>query len=513
MCGVAGSSHGGLHGDRRYASFRQQERKARRRRARAHGTRRTLHAAGEVRACAREFAEGARVRPELRRRPHRHGRALRAARQHEGSRRSLRARGGFGAEVGCGEQQLRPVPVRVGPLHRGAEVFLAGHGRPVLQDARRALHERRHVLDRSRRQPSRPGRDRFPQGARGESEERGGALLHGENALREERLLPRTRFHPALRSGRPSFAGCLAACAQHREQARQHRRRPRIRAAPARAVPGLRTNPFPRQPDTGLALNMGRTDHAPDDAGKPADGTDAPASGNAERAQMSFFDSDVPPTMNSDNHNSDDEQVQCGDTSKLDALAIDAAPGATPDALPKEEASPAESALPEGNAETEISADEPQADALAEHMGQADEPLRYVEKTAVDVSESLGQRLRAAREARGWRGEDVAQRLKLPLSTIQALEGDCYDRIGHGIYLRSYVTKYLRLLDLPQVLAERALGQEVELPPLVTSGTISRPRYLFQRYSVSALYLILTGVIIVPAVLLAMRAGFEPNLA
>ncbi|HZP67680.1 MAG TPA: RodZ domain-containing protein [Rudaea sp.] len=228
---------------------------------------------------------------------------------------------------------------------------------------------------------------------------------------------------------------------------------------------------------------------------------------------MSFFDSDVPPTMNSDNHNSDDEQVQCGDTSKLDALAIDAAPGATPDALPKEEASPAESALPEGNAETEISADEPQADALAEHMGQADEPLRYVEKTAVDVSESLGQRLRAAREARGWRGEDVAQRLKLPLSTIQALEGDCYDRIGHGIYLRSYVTKYLRLLDLPQVLAERALGQEVELPPLVTSGTISRPRYLFQRYSVSALYLILTGVIIVPAVLLAMRAGFEPNLA
>ena len=43
-------------------------------------------------------------------------------------------------------------------------------------------------------------------------------------------------------------------------------------------------------------------------------------------------------------------------------------------------------------------------------------------------------------------------------------------------------------------------------------ATISHSRYLFQRYSVSALYLILTGVIIVPAVLLAMRASFEPNL-
>ncbi len=62
------------------------------------------------------------------------------------------------------------------------------------------------------------------------------------------------------------------------------------------------------------------------------------------------------------------------------------------------------------------------------------------------------------------------------------------------------------------MLADRVLEQHADLPPLVTSGTISRPRYLFQRYSGSALYLVLTGVIIVPAVLLAMRAGFDSNL-
>jgi len=69
------------------------------------------------------------------------------------------------------------------------------------------------------------------------------------------------------------------------------------------------------------------------------------------------------------------------------------------------------------------------------------------------------------------------------------------------------------LLDLPKVLAERVLHEHsAPQPQLVTTGTVSRPRYLFERYSGSALYLILTGVIVVPAVLMAMRAGFDQNL-
>ncbi|HSE13828.1 MAG TPA: RodZ domain-containing protein [Rudaea sp.] len=130
-----------------------------------------------------------------------------------------------------------------------------------------------------------------------------------------------------------------------------------------------------------------------------------------------------------------------------------------------------------------------------------------------DVNESLGQRLRAAREARGWSGADVATRLHLPIQIVQTIEADRYDAIGHRIYLRGYLTSYLRLLDLPTILVESVLQQHAEPPPLMTSGTISHSRYLFQRYSVSALYLILTGVIIVPAVLLAMRAGLEPKMA
>jgi len=129
--------------------------------------------------------------------------------------------------------------------------------------------------------------------------------------------------------------------------------------------------------------------------------------------------------------------------------------------------------------------------------------------------ESLGQRLRAAREVRGWSDADVASRLHLPIQIVQKLDADRFDAIGHRIYLRGYLTSYVRLLDLPTVLVDSVLQQhqqQLEPPPLTTSGTISHSRYLFQRYSVSALYLILTGVIIVPAVLLAMRAGLEPKI-
>jgi cytoskeleton protein RodZ len=49
--------------------------------------------------------------------------------------------------------------------------------------------------------------------------------------------------------------------------------------------------------------------------------------------------------------------------------------------------------------------------------------------------------------------------------------------------------------------------------PLVATGKVSRSRYLFDRYSVSATYLILTALIVLPAVWLATHGGLEQNLA
>jgi cytoskeleton protein RodZ len=170
--------------------------------------------------------------------------------------------------------------------------------------------------------------------------------------------------------------------------------------------------------------------------------------------------------------------------------------------------------IPDMNNSKEITPDSEQTGQPAP-AGAAQIDLRPVLSPALTHRESLGQRLRAAREARGWSAADVATRLHLPIQIVQKLETDRFDEIGHRIYLRGYLTSYVRLLDLPTVLVDSVLQQhqqELEPPPLTTSGTISHSRYLFQRYSVSALYLILTGVIIVPAVLLAMRAGLEPKI-
>jgi cytoskeleton protein RodZ len=138
------------------------------------------------------------------------------------------------------------------------------------------------------------------------------------------------------------------------------------------------------------------------------------------------------------------------------------------------------------------------------------------ESRSVEISDAfvpLGHRLIAAREARGWSREDVASRLRLPAQVVQSLEKGDYRNAAYSIYLRGYLTSYTRLLDLPRDLVDDELREHGQTPQLVTSSPISRSRYLFDRYSVSALYLILTGVIIVPAVLLAMRTTFEPNLS
>ena len=124
----------------------------------------------------------------------------------------------------------------------------------------------------------------------------------------------------------------------------------------------------------------------------------------------------------------------------------------------------------------------------------------------------LGQRLRAAREIRAWSLTDAAGRLHLPTTVVQALESGNYARIGNGIYLRGYMLSYLRLLALPTSLLETLVEPAHAEPPLVTTGAISHPRYLYNRYSVPTIYLILTGLIVVPAVWLTTHGGLEQTL-
>ena len=149
---------------------------------------------------------------------------------------------------------------------------------------------------------------------------------------------------------------------------------------------------------------------------------------------------------------------------------------------------------------------------LADAAVEAAEPMTqdHAETPAQSAlfPESLAQRLVAARDARGWDQAQVAAKLHLPLHIVQWIETEQYDRVGQGVYLRGYLNNYARLVGVPVVAVEALVRAKAAAPPeLVATGRISHSRYLVERYSGSALYLVLTGVIFVPLVMFAMNMG------
>lgn len=131
----------------------------------------------------------------------------------------------------------------------------------------------------------------------------------------------------------------------------------------------------------------------------------------------------------------------------------------------------------------------------------------------IPAEPSVGERLRVERERRGWSCEEVASRLKLQISLVRRIENDDYNGIAHAVYLRGYLSSYARLLELPLSIVEPVIASKGEQTALVSTGTVSRSRYMLDRYSVSATYLILTALVIGPAVWLATHGGLEQNLA
>lgn len=133
--------------------------------------------------------------------------------------------------------------------------------------------------------------------------------------------------------------------------------------------------------------------------------------------------------------------------------------------------------------------------------------------TADAAQASLGQQLQAGRERLGMSVSDTSARLKLSENIIRRMEADELAGLTEGVFLRGYLISYARLVGLPSTAIDAAIRQHTQPVPLVATGTIPRSRYLLDRWSVSATYLILTGLIIGPTVWLATtHGGIEHSL-
>lgn len=114
---------------------------------------------------------------------------------------------------------------------------------------------------------------------------------------------------------------------------------------------------------------------------------------------------------------------------------------------------------------------------------------------------SIGQTLRAAREAQGMSRDDVAAHLRLMHRQIEAMESDDFASLGQSVFARGFVRNYARLLGLaPEDLLARMGGALSEAAPITQAEPPLPAAWLTSPW----LILMLLGTLIVVAVPVAL---------
>ena len=69
------------------------------------------------------------------------------------------------------------------------------------------------------------------------------------------------------------------------------------------------------------------------------------------------------------------------------------------------------------------------------------------------MAESIGEKLRLAREARGIALRDISEQTRISIRYLEAIEADDYRRLPGGIFNRSFVKAYARCVGFDEKLA------------------------------------------------------------
>lgn len=76
---------------------------------------------------------------------------------------------------------------------------------------------------------------------------------------------------------------------------------------------------------------------------------------------------------------------------------------------------------------------------------------------SAEASADLGRELRTLREKKGLSINDVADRLKLPVRQIEALENGWYENLPEPVFIRGFLRSYGRFLDMDEAELSRNL--------------------------------------------------------
>lgn len=128
------------------------------------------------------------------------------------------------------------------------------------------------------------------------------------------------------------------------------------------------------------------------------------------------------------------------------------------------------------------------------------------------MTQSIGEKLRLAREARGIALRDISEQTRISIRYLEAIETDEYNRLPGGIFNRSFIRAYAKyvgydeheaLEDYARTLRER--GEPVEDAPSKQHSLVYTDDANNQRRS--PFVTLLLAIIILAALSLAVWAG------
>lgn len=107
-------------------------------------------------------------------------------------------------------------------------------------------------------------------------------------------------------------------------------------------------------------------------------------------------------------------------------------------------------------------------------------------------SESVGQFLRKAREARNISLEEISRATRVPVLSVERIEADQFDELPGEVFVRGFLKSYARALDLEpdDVLARYTASRKVAWVtplPLTSPGGSGRSR----RFGVAIAFVLL----------------------
>jgi cytoskeleton protein RodZ len=128
---------------------------------------------------------------------------------------------------------------------------------------------------------------------------------------------------------------------------------------------------------------------------------------------------------------------------------------------------------------------------------------------------AAGERLKRAREAAGYDLTEAGTRMRLPVTTLLAIESGEWERLGPPVFVRGQARNYARMLGI--CLDDEALPSPfttTQIPSLVSHAHVPRYRHVAENLARRAVYVVLTVSLVVP-VWLATRGhgGQGPAVA